>query len=197
LSHSQKNGVSFILVPLRHPTSPDPHSDALFRISAPQNGVLFDIDADGMAEQVSWPADGSQVAFLAIDRNANGRIDDGSELCGAQSIPNASDGFTALDRIEDSKHDGSLTKKDSIFSRLLLWSDQNGNGLSESGELTPVGTTIAKFGLGYLSYDRTDKYGNNFVNRGWAVLVQDFNDRPNDPIVPTFEVFPMTKRTPR
>ena len=43
--------------------------------------ISFDLDLDGTADQVRLPAAGS--AFLALDRNHNGRVDDGSELFGA------------------------------------------------------------------------------------------------------------------
>lgn len=189
--------VSYILVPLSHPTAEDVQTmNGPFRLSSLEDGVLFDIDADGSLELVSWPTEGSHVAFLAIDRNTNGRIDDGAELFGAQTIPNAPDGFTALMRIEKDNENGALTTEDSVFARLLLWTDQNRNGRSDPGELAPVSGAFAKIGLGYFANDRVDRNGNNFVNRGWAVFGRDFNGKPNDPILPIFEVSPAIKRAP-
>jgi hypothetical protein len=49
---------------------------------APQR-IAFDVNADGVVEQVAMPTGGS--ALLALDRNANGTIDDGSELFGPQT----------------------------------------------------------------------------------------------------------------
>lgn len=45
-----------------------------------QNGVRFDILADGRPPQLAWSAAGSEVGFLALDRNGNGKIDSGAEL---------------------------------------------------------------------------------------------------------------------
>jgi hypothetical protein len=52
------------------------------RLTSAVDGVPFDLDGDGALEQVSWTAPGSAVAFLVLDRNGNGIIDDGSELFG-------------------------------------------------------------------------------------------------------------------
>ena len=49
-----------------------------------KNGVYFDIDSDGFAEKTAWI--NSKDAFLAIDRNGNGIIDNASELFGDSEI---------------------------------------------------------------------------------------------------------------
>src|SRR5579864_6636690 len=53
-----------------------------FHLTSAQDGVVFDILADGHPIQISWTAAGSGNAFLALDRNHNGKIDDGNELFG-------------------------------------------------------------------------------------------------------------------
>jgi hypothetical protein len=88
-----------------------------FSGSGPQLSSMrysFDLDADGTAERVVM-ATGSS-AFLALDRDGNGRIDDGSELFGALS----GDGFAELAR-HDEDGNGFIDAGDSVFSRLLAY----------------------------------------------------------------------------
>lgn len=77
------------------------------------DNVDFDIDADGTADRISFVAPGA--AFLALDRNANGTIDDGSELFGART----GDGFGEL-RALDTDRDGWLDEDDIPWDQLQL-----------------------------------------------------------------------------
>ncbi|MFA5453970.1 MAG: hypothetical protein WC272_01475 [Sulfurimonas sp.] len=59
--------------------------------------ILFDHDGDGVKTATGWVK--SDDALLVLDRNANGTIDNGSELFGDQTLVNgvkATDGFAAL-----------------------------------------------------------------------------------------------------
>ena len=71
----------------------------------------FDLDADGSDEQLPGLAAGS--AWLAFDRNADGRINDGSELFGTRS----GDGFADLACLDDDGN-GWVDEADSAFSSL-------------------------------------------------------------------------------
>jgi hypothetical protein len=75
----------------------------------------FDLNQDGDADNIHF-ASGS-TAFLALDRNQDGRINDGGELFGATS----GDGFADLAAYDDDGN-GFIDKGDVIFTNLLLFS---------------------------------------------------------------------------
>lgn len=74
----------------------------------------FDIDSDGTQDNISFV--GPDSGFLALDRNANGKIDNGSELFGTES----GNGFADLAKYDS---DGNLwiDENDSAFASLLVW----------------------------------------------------------------------------
>ncbi len=74
----------------------------------------FDIDSDGQSDQISQL--NANGAFLALDKNANGFIDEGSELFGTQS----GDGFGDLSKYDEDKN-GWIDENDSIFDKLRVW----------------------------------------------------------------------------
>jgi len=92
--------------------------------NAPELGAskyAFDLNADGTNESLSLPTGAS--AFLALDRNGDGRIGDGSELFGALS----GDGFAELARHDDDGN-GFIDGGDAVFGQLLAWrKDAQGN----------------------------------------------------------------------
>lgn len=74
----------------------------------------FDLDADGRTEDIPMLAGGR--GYLAIDRNENGRIDDGSELFG----PTSGDGFAELAAL-DGDGNGWIDEGDAAYARLRAW----------------------------------------------------------------------------
>lgn len=82
---------------------------------------LFDLDSDGDEEEISFAGKGS--GFLALDRNGDGRIGDGSELFGTKS----GDGFKDLAAFDEDGN-GWIDENDSIYSKLKVWTkDEAGN----------------------------------------------------------------------
>lgn len=79
------------------------------------DAVRFDLDADGRLDSISAPR--GDDALLALDRNGNGRIDDGRELFGDQN--GAANGFAELARFDDNG-DGRIDAADAVFERLRL-----------------------------------------------------------------------------
>ncbi len=75
---------------------------------------IFDIDSDGQVDQISKLRQNS--GFLALDRNKNGKIDNGSELFGTKS----GDGFADLKAYDDDQN-GWIDENDKIFDKLRIW----------------------------------------------------------------------------
>lgn len=98
--------------------------------------IAFDIDADGNAERFSFLGAGS--GFLALDRNGNGRIDDGRELFGAQS----GDGFSELATL-DGDGNGWIDENDAVFQQLRVWTrDTEGKDQLHSLQQANVGAVF-------------------------------------------------------
>jgi len=113
-----------------------------FHLTSAENGVSFDMIGDGSREQIAWTSRGSTNAFLVLDRNGNGIIDNGTELFGDHTPQPKSDhpnGFLALaqyDRAENGgNEDGKIDRQDAIFKDLRLWIDSNHDGISQQSEM--------------------------------------------------------------
>jgi hypothetical protein len=152
--------------------------DASYRLTDRSGGVEFDLGAKGVQIQVPWTLGSSDDAFLVLDRDGNGMIDDGTELFGDVTPQHQTanpNGFEALalydDTLTGGNEDGRIDSADEIFSRLQLWTDRNHNGVSESTELEYLAESEVEWiGLSYRQSDRVDRYGNEFRYRGRAGL---------------------------
>lgn len=86
----------------------------------------FDLDSDGKKENLALLAGGS--GYLAIDRDANGRIDSGRELFG----PATDSGFGELAALDDDGN-GWIDENDAEFRALRVWTPgASGDGRLES-----------------------------------------------------------------
>ncbi len=146
-----------------------PHSpivisfDGRFDFTDVQDGVRFDINADGRTDHVAWPRDGT-IAFLFYDRNGNGRPDNGSELFGEHTPrpngSNAAHGFEALADF-DTNLDGFVAPEDAQWTSLGLWRDTDHNGIATNDEISTLTSSgISSLGLRYHWSGRRDAHGN-------------------------------------
>lgn len=85
-----------------------------------QTRFAFDLDLDGVGEQLPGLAAGS--GYLALDRNGDGRINDGSELFG----PRSGSGFGELAEL-DGDGNGWIDEGDEAFGALRIWT-REGDG---------------------------------------------------------------------
>jgi hypothetical protein len=176
----------------QNPPPPDPYCEAYgcspilididgngFHLTGLENPVAFDINADGQLDLSAWTKPGEKDAFLTLDLNRNGVVDDGGELFGDHTVlpggSRAGNGYVALalyDSIfEGGNENGFIDPEDSIFDDLKLWIDDNHDGRSEASELfTLQQTGVERIGLHYHQSRREDASGNSFrfLGKAWV-----------------------------
>jgi hypothetical protein len=165
------------------PTTPiiiDTRSEG-FHLTNIANGVKFTFGVIRL--QTSWTDARYSNAWLALDRDGDGRIENATELFGEMTPQPASDspnGYKALAVFDEVRNGGNGNGKidpgDAIWPSLRLWIDRNHNGVSEPRELiTLTEAGIFAIDLDYTVTHTTDQYGNTFR---YAAGVEDkYNNR--------------------
>lgn len=128
----------------------DLDGNGLHTVSLDTSQVQFDTTGDGIQERTGWIESGD--AFLAIDRNGNGCIDDVNEMFGGMSRGVGFAELAALDQNEDRM----ISAGEADAAGLLLWQDVNSNGKTEDGELRSASARITSIALDYQSVDLSD-----------------------------------------
>jgi len=105
-------------------------------------GRVFDINADGQPDLTSFIASGD--GLLALDRNRNGRIDDGSELFGDQR--GAVNGFEELRKL-DQNRDGVIDSGDSAYRDLLVLTSEGELGALDHSGVAAISLDYSTVGL--------------------------------------------------
>jgi Calx-beta domain len=144
------------------PIAIDLNGDGIQTIAL-EAGVTFDIFNNGQQTNVGWLS--GDDAFLAIDSNNNGEIDDRGELFGG----NVGEGFAKLETF-DSNKDGVVDSGDDLFGDLKIWRDVNVNGKTEAGELSSLSAAnIAALNVAYTNQFSTDAQGNVLGEKSTAI----------------------------
>lgn len=141
-----------------------------FDFGGPENPIAFDLLGDNAPRLLQWVGLQQDDAFLALDRNKNGIVDDGTELFGngtrlLSSGEQAPNGFVALAQFDQTEHGGNdngfIDPQDDIWSQLLVWLDENADGLCFPEEMFPL-AQIGYTALSILPKEKKhqDKFGN-------------------------------------
>ncbi|HZI20416.1 MAG TPA: hypothetical protein VEY09_17675 [Pyrinomonadaceae bacterium] len=144
-----------------------------FSLTDAAGGVRFDLNNDGLPQQLSWTAAGSDDSWLTLDRDGSGRIESGAEMFGnytPQPDPPAGhhrNGFLALAEYDGPEKggdsDGMIDAGDAVYASLRLWRDENHDGISGPGELRGLPASgVGTISLDYRESMRRDGHGNLF-----------------------------------
>jgi hypothetical protein len=139
--------------------------------------VSFDVNADGFPDTVQWVRPRGDEAFLALDRNRNGVVDDGSELFGVGTplleggtAPNGFVGLAQYDRpLLGGNDDGVISRADAVWPELSMWLDSNADGIATRNEMRrPESFGLTSFEIIPKVRRYIDPAGNSLPYWAWA-----------------------------
>jgi len=154
----------------------DTHKDGI-QLGPAGRTVSFDVNADGFPDTVQWVRPRGDEAFLTLDRNRNGVVDDGSELFGVGTPlfegGTAPNGFVALAQYDQpllgGNDDGVISRADAVWQELSLWVDANADGVATRNEMRrPESLGLTSFGIIPRVRRYIDEAGNSLPYWAWA-----------------------------
>lgn len=113
----------------------DLDGDGIELVSTTASSVKFDMDADGVSDRTGWV--GKDDGILVLDRNRDGKIDNGGEISFAGDRPGAISDLEGL-AAYDSNGNGIFEAGDARFGEFQVWNDANQDGISQTGELSTL-----------------------------------------------------------
>ena len=137
----------------------DLDGDGLEARNAKRSNASFDMDADGIADDTGWVSGGD--GMLVIDRDGDGAITHASELSFLSEKEDATSAWDGL-LVLDNTRDGKIDVQDARFGELKIWTDRNGDGISQADELkslTDMG--ITEIALRSTATNESTRPGNN------------------------------------
>ncbi|MFZ6646814.1 hypothetical protein ACO0LO_13920 [Undibacterium sp. TJN25] len=120
-------------------------------VSLSSQKFSFDLNADGKADNISFVQGGG---FLALDKNGDGKINDGSELFG----PATGNGFKELQAL-DSDGNGWIDENDPAFQNLQVWT-KDSSGADKLTSLKDAGVGALYLGSAGTSFQFKDAQNN-------------------------------------
>ena len=158
--------------PRRDPLVLDLDGDGIETLGQ-QAVTYFDHDANGFAELTGWVS--GDDGFLTLDRNGDGRINDGRELFGDHTVLKsgavAANGVQALAEWDlganGGNGDGVINASDAVWANLRVWRDVDADGFSDSGELFALNALgIKAINLALTATGASDGLGNTQQRAG-------------------------------
>ena len=176
------------------PVALDLDGDGVELINKQDSRAYFDVKGDGFRRNIGWI--GADDAFLTIDKNADGKIDQADELSFALWTADQNDtDVEALKALFDTNNNNRIDAGDAQYGQLRVWQDMNGDGVTDSGELktlneagiASIDLTVARTDWlsggnrvqGFTTYEKTDgssgwaaDVGLGYEQTGWKALTE-------------------------
>ncbi len=137
----------------------DLNGDGIFQLTGINEGVMFDMDDDGILDETAWVSRDDGLLF--IDDNGDGMVTNHSELFGNDDMQ----AFEEL-ALHDSNGNGIIDEGDDNFGRIMVWQDANSDGISQASEMHSLSHhEITEIDLGHEEVEE-ELAGNRVTGQG-------------------------------